>query len=103
MVTSVVSVICNDGKLGEGIAWALGVASYINKQFPASEMEVVRNVGGPFYEIHMVSRCESLTVYDDLRKRSEADGGYQKLVGQAREQGLFIGSRITERLYETVS
>ena len=103
MITSVVSITCHDGKLGEGIGWALNVTSYLNKQFPGTEMEVVRNVGGPFYEIHMVSRCESLTVYDDLRKRSEADGGYQKMVSQAREQGLFIGSRITERLYETVS
>ena len=103
MITSVVSITCHDGKLGEGIGWALNVTSYLNKQFPGTEMEVVRNVGGPVYEIHLVSRFESLAVYDDLKKRSEADDGYQKLVNEARDQGLFIGSGITERLYERVS
>jgi len=103
MVTSVFSLTCHDGKLAAGFDWALRVTAYIKQQFPGSDMEVVRNIGGPFYELHMVTRVESLAAYDDLNKRSSADEGYQKLASEAQEQGLFIGSSITERMYETVS
>ena len=55
MVTNVFSLTCHDGKLAAGFDWALRVTAYIKQQFPGSDMEVVRNIGGPFYELHMVT------------------------------------------------
>jgi len=54
------------------------------------------------FELHFVSTTESLATYEDLNKRLEADEGYQAILNEVRQAGVFIGTSITDRLYETV-
>ena len=66
-------------------------------------MQVVRNVGGPVYQIHWVSTYDSLAAYDRTIKKIEADEDYQELLAEVREQALFIGTSVSDSLYEAVS
>ncbi len=55
------------------------------------------------YEIHWLSTTDTLASYEDLSNKLDADEGYQKLLGQARQGQLFVGSSITDRLFKTVA
>ena len=103
MITYTLSMSIHDGKLVDAFSWAAKVAAHINQKFPGSNVQVVRNVGGPMYELHFVSVSESLAAYDALTKQMQADEGYQKLLNEGREQRLIIGTSVNERLYETVT
>lgn len=103
MITQVRTAGIHDGKLQDAFAWAIKVASYVNKNVQGANVQVARNVGGPLYEVHWVSTVQSLAEYEAVWKRLEADSGYQNLIKEGRQQGLFIGSSIVDRLYETVS
>ena len=63
----------------------------------------MRNIGGPIWQVHWVSNYESLAAYDKIMKGIEADSGYLKLVGEARDQKLFISTSIVDNLYEAIS
>ncbi|RME99361.1 MAG: hypothetical protein D6768_15200 [Chloroflexi bacterium] len=62
----------------------------------------MRNVGGPVWQIHWVGNYESLAAYEETMKAIEQDAGYLDLIGEAREQNLFISSSIVDRLYQSV-
>ena len=103
MITHTLSMSIHDGKLVDAFSWAAKVAGHINRQFPGSNVQVVRNVGGSMFELHFVSVAESLAAYEALNKQVEADEGYQKLLNEGREQRLIIGASVNARLYETVT
>ena len=102
MITWVRTASIHDGKVEDSFAWAVKVANYINEKFEAT-VRVGRNIGGPVYQIHWVSDYQSLAVYEDLTKKVEADAGYQELLAEARQGGLFIGTSIVDSLYEMIS
>lgn len=54
------------------------------------------------YQIHWVSTYQSLADFEKAWKQIEADDGYRALVSEARQQDLFIGTSITDSLYESV-
>ena len=102
MITFVRSAAIHDGKLADAFALAAKITDYIRTHYEGMNIEVSRNVGGPVFELHFVSTTESLTAYEDLNKRLEADEGYQAILNEVRQAGVFVGTSLTDRLYETV-
>ena len=103
MITQVRTATVHDGKLPEAVEFGLKVVAYVNDKFPESTPQMIRNVGGPLYELHWVSTFETLASYEDLSKRLEADQGYQELLAEVRQARLFVASSVVDHLYETVS
>jgi hypothetical protein len=93
----------HDGKGQEAFAWAVKVANYLNEKFPGANMQVVRNIGGPVWQVHWIANFESLAALEEVMKRVEADAGYLELLGEARDQKLFISSGTVDSLYEAIS
>jgi len=103
MITFVRTATIHDGKVQDAFAWAVKVANYINEHISGVNVQVVRNIGGPIYQVHWVSNYESLAAFAERMKRVETDAGYQQLLVEGRQQLLLIGSSIVDNLYETVS
>ena len=102
MIIHVRTAGIHDGKFQDALAWATKIGEYINQTIPGANVQVALNIGGPVYELHWVSRSESLAEHEQVLKRVDADAGVQRLRAEQRQQGLFIGSSIVDRLYETV-
>jgi hypothetical protein len=103
MITSIRTANSQDGKGQAGFAWAVKVANYINGSISGANVQVLRNIGGPTWQVHWVSNYESLAAFEGMMKRFEADEGYRKLLGEARDQQLFVASSVVDRLYEAIS
>lgn len=103
MITRVRTANMHDGKGHEAFAWAVKVATYINENFSGSNIQVMRNVGGPVWQVHWVDSHESLAAYEEVMKKVEADSGYLELLGEARDQKLFVSSSIVDSLYQAIS
>ena len=102
MVTNVVTATIHDGKFDQAVAWGAKAAGYLRDKFPSTNTTLMRNVAGLNYQLHWVANVESLAEFDKINKAVLADEGYQKLIGEAIEQKLFIGSSVTNSLYETI-
>ena len=103
MITQVRTAAVHDGKFPEAVEFRLKVVALLNDKFPDLNVQLIRNVGGPLYELHWVSATESLASYEDLNKRIEADQGYQELVAEIRQAKVFVATSLVDRLYETIS
>jgi hypothetical protein len=103
MITWVRTANISDGKLQEAFSWAVKVAGYINKKFEGVNVQVVRNVGGPVFQVHWVATYKSLASFEEKWKQIDGDEGYQGLLAEIRQQAAFIGTSIVDSLYETVS
>ena len=103
MITQVRTAAVHDGKLPEAVEFGLKVVAYISDKFPDLNIQLIRNVGGPIYELHWVSSTETLATYEEVNKSIEADEGYQALVAEARQARVFVASSLVDRLYETIS
>ena len=103
MITLVRTANIHDGKAGEAFTWAIKTVNSVNANIEGVNVQVLRNVGGPTFQLHFVSTYESLAAYDEATKRLEADAGYQELIAEARAAGLFIASSIVDHLYETIA
>jgi hypothetical protein len=101
MITAVRTGSIHDGKFGEAVAWAVKTTNYLRDKLGANT-QLMRNVGGPAYQLHWVSTHQSLADFEKAIKRIEADEGYKTLVGEARQQGLFIATSIVDSLYESI-
>ena len=62
-----------------------------------------RNVTGSVYQVHWIASTDSLAAFEDLGRRLEADKGYRALLDEVRTSGVFIGTSITDQLYEIVA
>lgn len=102
MITMVRTADVHDGKGTAALAWAVKVAAHITENISGGNVQVVRNVGGPVWQLHWVGNYESLAAYEETMKTIEQDAGYLDLIGEAREQKLFISSSIVDRLYQSV-
>ena len=103
MITWVRTANMHDGKGQDAFAWAVKVAHYVNGKFSGANVQVVRNVGGPVWQVHWVANYESLAAFEEIMKTLEADSGYLELLGEARDQKLFISNSIVDSLYEAIS
>ena len=103
MITQVRTAVVHDGKLPEAVEFGLKVVALLNDKFPDLNIQLIRNVGGPLYELHWVSSTETLASYEEVTKRIEADQGYQELVAEIRQAKVFVATSLVDRLYETIS
>ncbi|MDA2923601.1 DUF6039 family protein [Acidobacteria bacterium AH-259-L09] len=103
MITWVRTASIQDGEMQEAFAWAVKVASYVNKNISEANVQVMRNVGGPVYQLHWVCNYESLAAFEEVMKKVEEDSGYQELLTEVRQEKAFVGTSIVDSLYETVS
>jgi hypothetical protein len=102
MITAVLTANVHDGKMQDAFSVGLKAARYMNEKF-GTNMQVNRNVNGPVYQIHFVTTYDSLAAFEKTRKQWEADTGYQEVLTEIRNKGLFIGTSIVQNIYETVS
>jgi len=101
MITAVRTASIHEGKIADAIAWALKVANHARSKL-GSNTQVVRNIGGPIYQIHWVSTYQSLAEMEAAVKKTEADEGYRTMLLEARQQSFFIASSIADSIYETI-
>lgn len=102
MITFVRSATAHDGQIGQAIEWAVRIAKYVNENIEGTNLQVVRNIGGPVYEIHWVANYESLAAFEESFQRMEADPGYRDILAGVREAEVLIGATVEDRLYESV-
>jgi hypothetical protein len=103
MITWVRTANIHDGKAQDAFAWAIKVAKYVSANFSEANVQVLRNIGGLVWQVHWVANYESLAAFEEVMKKVEADSGYVELLGEARDQNLFISSSIVDSLYEAIS
>ena len=101
MITVVRTGSVHDGKFGEAVVWAVKITNYLREKLGANT-QLMRNVGGPVFQLHWVSTHQSLADFEKAGKRIEADEGYRTFLAEARQQGLFIATSIVESLYESI-
>jgi len=90
------------GKQAAAFAWTAKVASHMNTTFPGSNVRVTRAVGGPVAEVCMLSEFASLADYETRSAKFEADAGYQALLKEARDGGLFDARTLRIELHQTI-
>jgi len=85
-----------------GFAFAVKVATYITENL-GTQIQVLRNVGGPVNQVHWIATYESLAEYEASMKKIENDEGYQGLLGELQEPSLYIVSSVVDNLYESIA
>lgn len=103
MITWVRTADIHDGKMNEAFAWAVKVAAYLNKKFKGAEIQVMRNVAGPVYQVHWVCNYDSLGAFEARWKEIEKDKGYNNLLSEIRKKSALIGTSVVDSFYESVS
>jgi hypothetical protein len=101
MITFVRTGDFNDGKALAAIAWALKVAAYVNGKY-GTNISVQQNVGGKINQVHWVATFESMNESVDLGDQLIQDEGYQELITEANNQGLFAANSIVDNHYRTI-
>jgi hypothetical protein len=102
MITLVRSARIQEGAAVEtAFEWAVRVAMYTNEKHGLN-MQVHRNVAGSVYQVHWALTFESLAQVDELGQKLQADEGYNSMLAEAREQGLFITTSIVDNLYQSI-
>ena len=64
MITLIRTANIHDGKAGEAFAWAIKTVTYVNANVEGFKAQVLRNIGGPTFQVHFVSHYESLAAYN---------------------------------------
>lgn len=103
MITWVRTADIHDGKLNEAFAWAVKVTAYLNKKFKGADIQVMRNLGGPVYQVHWACNYDSLAAFEEQWKKIENDRGYNNLLSEIRKKGVLIGTSVVDSLYESIS
>lgn len=101
MITWVRTAKVHDGKLLPAIEWGLKVTAYVNETFGINA-SMHRNVAGPLNMVQWVDTYDSLASFEEISAKIIADPGYQGLLAEANEQGLFRGESIEDFLYQSL-
>ncbi len=101
MITAIRSAQIQDGKAQPAVEWALKAASYIRETF-GTDTQVMRNVGGQTYQLHWVTNYESLAALEELQARSMVHEGYNAMLAEAGELGLFAIDSIVDSIYQSL-
>ena len=87
MIYAVRSADVKHGKLEETFEWAVRVAMYVNGKH-GTNLQVLRNVGGPGQRVHWLASYDSLAAYEEMGAKIVADEGYQTLLAELRDKEL---------------
>lgn len=71
-------------KVAEAHALMLKATAYLNENFPGVTVEILRNVGGPVNQIHMVTCCASLAALEEYEEERQLDAGWLALLEEWR-------------------
>jgi hypothetical protein len=102
MILSLARAGIEYGKQAAAIAWAAKFAAHMNTILPGSNVRVTRAVGGPVAEVYVLSEFASLADYETRSATLETDAGYQALLKEARDGGLFDARTLRIELHQTV-
>ena len=100
MIYVVRSITAQPGKIREARQWAVRIAKWVNEHYPEVNVEVLRNITGPRWQVHWVVRCESLAVWGEVSPKMNADPGYQEAISGAQE--FVVQSTWMDNFYERV-
>lgn len=102
MITFVRSAELERDKVNEGMAWAVGVANWINGKFPDNTVYVMRNISGSLFGLNWVTSAESLGEFEQHMAQIEADPEYQNMIAESREKGYFVQGSVQDSFYRSV-
>lgn len=71
-------------KVTEAHTLILKAAAYVNENFPGVTVEILRNVGGPVHQIHMVTCCASLEDLEEYEEERQLDTDWLALLEEWR-------------------
>ena len=102
MITIVRSAtIHQDADVDAAYEWAIKVAAYLTENV-GMDAQAHRNVAGPVFQVHWISRVESLAQVEQVMQGLQTDEGYGALLVEARDQGFFERSNLTDHLYQSI-
>ena len=84
MVYRVRTLTLTRTKVTEAHALILRVAAYVNANFPGVTVELLRNVGGPVHQIHMITCCASLEDLEEYEEEWQLDTEWLALLEEWR-------------------
>ena len=101
MYTWVRTADIHDGQLLPAMEWALKVTSYVNDNFGMNAV-VQRNVTGKQNQLHWVATHDSLASIEEVGAATFADEGFQQMMAESAELGLFIAQSVEDNIYQTI-
>jgi hypothetical protein len=101
MITFVRTADINDAKAPMAVEWALKVAAYINEKY-GTNVSIQQNVGGKVNQLHWVDMYESMDESLGLGAKLNMDEGFQQLMAEAGEQGLFAANSVVDNYYQSI-
>jgi hypothetical protein len=101
MIYLVRSITIQPGKSTEAFQWAVNIANWINEHYPEVNVEVLRNITGPKWQLHWVGRCDSLAVWAETSAKMNDDPGYHEVISGAEE--LVVQSTWMDNFYAKVA
>ena len=84
----------------EAVAWAKGVADFINSKYPAVKIDVFTARFGPVTTIYWMADLEDLAALDRWQLTVMADADYWKKVADAYD--VLIGGSIVDMVMMSV-
>ena len=60
-------------KVSEAHTLILKLAAYVNENFPGVTVEILRNVGGPVHQLHLITCCASLEDLEEYEEERQLD------------------------------
>lgn len=101
MITFVRTANVHDAKLPMAIEWALKVSAYINEKY-GTNIGVQRNVAGMVNQVHWVNMHETMDEAMDLAAKLNMDEGFNQLLAESGEQGLFAANSVIDNFYQSI-
>lgn len=88
-------------KVAEAHALMVKTATFVNEQFPGVTVEVLRNIGGPLNQIHLVTCCESLATLEDYEEERQLNAGWLALIEEWRALDAELSTAV-DHLYRSL-
>ena len=84
MIYRVRTLTLTRAKVTAAHALILKMAVYVNENFPGVTVEILRNVGGPVHQIHMITCCASLEDLEEYEEEWQLDTDWLALLEEWR-------------------
>ena len=75
-------------------------AAYLSEQYAGVQVEILENIAGSRQQLHMATRCDSLTALEAYEADRQTDANWQAFLNQA--QALQATTEGVDRLYRVV-
>ena len=99
MITSTLSFMVAPGKNMEANEYFHTVVRQV-KKITGTDLRVLVQLGGPMGHYVLSSTFDTLSAWEQVRTKLQADVPFQKLVAEAGKDGLFIPGSVTTALWQ---